>query len=81
MEKIEENQTNFLEDLEQVKGSINSIKRDMIQVLLALKNIIARQDEIIKVAFEEVTQTIGISSSHQQGHEPKFDPANLTVAQ
>ena len=30
------------------------MKGDLSQVLLALKNIIDRQDQILKVAFEEV---------------------------
>ena len=47
------------------------MKGDMSQVLLALNNIIARQYEIPKVAFEEVTQTIGESSGHQPRHEPE----------
>ena len=65
MEKIEETQAAFKEDLDQVKGDTASMKGDLIQVLLALKNIIDMQDQIPRVAFEEVAQTIGASSSHQ----------------
>ena len=42
MEQIEENQVAFKEDLEQVKSNVDSMKGDMSQVLLALKNIIER---------------------------------------
>ena len=41
------------------------MKGDLSQVLLALKNIIDRQDQIPRAAFEEVAQTIGASSGHQ----------------
>ena len=52
MEKIEETQAAFKEDLDQVKGDVSSMKGDLSQVLLALKNIIDRQDQIPRVAFE-----------------------------
>ena len=42
MEKIEETQAALREDLDQVKGDVTSMKGDMSQVFLALKNIIDR---------------------------------------
>ena len=74
MEQIEENQAIFREDLDNVKGNINSMKGDMSQVLLALKNIIERQDQIPRVAFEEISQTIGASRGHQQRKELDSEP-------
>ena len=59
MEQIKENQDAFKEDLEKVKGNVDSMRGDMSQVLLALNNIIDRQEQIPRVAFEEVAQTIG----------------------
>ena len=47
------------------------MKGDLSQVLLALKNIIDRQDLIPRIAFEEVTQPIGASSGHQPRKEPE----------
>ena len=47
------------------------MKGDLSQVLLALKNIIDRQDQISRVTFEEVAQTIGASSGHQLRKEPE----------
>ena len=44
MEKIEETQATFREDLDQVKGDVTLMKGDLSQVLLALKNIIDMQD-------------------------------------
>ena len=44
MEKIKETQATFKEDLDQVKGDVSSMKGYMSQVLLALNNIIDRQD-------------------------------------
>ena len=64
----------FKEDLDQVKGDVSSMKGDLSQVLLALKNIIDRQDQIPKVAFEEVAQTVGASSGHQLRKEPEAGP-------
>ena len=43
MEKIEETQAAFKEDLYQVKGDVTLMKGYLSQVLLALKNIIDRQ--------------------------------------
>ena len=80
MEQIEENQASFKEDLEQVKGNIDSMKGDMSQVILALKNIIERQEQIPRVAFENVAQTIGASSDHQPRREPDSGPLKLIVA-
>ena len=80
MGKIKQNQAVFQEDLEQVKGSIDSMKWDMSQVLLSIKNIIARQDEIPKVAFEEVAQTIGALSGHPSRQEPELGPIKVFVA-
>ncbi|CAI8599575.1 unnamed protein product [Vicia faba] len=81
MEQIKENQVAFKEDLEQVKSNIDSMKGDMSQVLLALKNIIERQEQIPRVAFEEVAQTIGASSGHQPRREPVSGPLKSTIAQ
>ena len=64
MEQIEETQVVFKEDLKQVKGDVSSMKGDLSQVLLALKNIIDRQDQIIGEAFEELAQTISASNGH-----------------
>ena len=58
MEQIEETQAVFKEDLDQVKRAVSSMKGYLIQVVLALKNIIDRQDQIPRVAFGEVAQTI-----------------------
>ena len=69
MEQIEETQATFKEYLAQIKGDVSSMKGDLSQVLLALKNIIDRQDHIPRVAFEEVAQTIGSSSGHQPRKE------------
>ena len=80
MEQIEENQAAFKEELEQVKGNIDSMKGDMIQVLLTLKNIIERQDQIPRVAFEEVAQTIGASSGHQPRRKSESGPQKSTTA-
>ena len=52
------------------------MKGDLSQVPLALKNIIDRQDQIPRVAFEEVAQTIGASSGHQLRKEPEAGPIN-----
>ena len=71
MEQIEEIQAAFKEDLDQVKGDVTSMKGDLSQVLLALKNIIDRKDQIPRVDFEEVAQTIGASSGYQLRKEPK----------
>ena len=81
MEQIEKNQVIFQEDLEQVKGNIELMKEDMSQVLLTLKNIMARQDEIRKVAFEEVAQTIGASSGHQPRYEHESNTKKKIAAQ
>ena len=70
MEQIEEKQTAFKEDLEHVKGNVDSMKGDMSQVLLALKIIIERQEQIPRAAFEKVAQTIGASSGYQPRREP-----------
>ena len=64
----------FKEDLDQVKGDVSSMKGYFSQVLLALKNIIDRQDQIPRVAFEEVAQTVGASSGHQLRKEPEAGP-------
>ena len=40
MEKIEETQVMFKEDIDQEKDDVRSMKGDLSQVLLALKNII-----------------------------------------
>ena len=56
------------------------MKEDMIQFLLALKNIIERQDQIPRVAFKEVAQTIGASSDHQPTHEPESRDVTTTAA-
>ena len=53
----------------------------MSQVLLALKNIIERQDQTLKVAFEEVAQTIGASSGHQPRQGQESGPLKSTMAQ
>ena len=71
MEQIEETHATFKVDLDQVKGDVSSMKGDLSQVLLALKNNIDRQDQIPRVAFEEVAQTIGASSGHQPRKEPE----------
>ena len=57
------------------------MKGDMIQVILALKNIIERQEQIPRVAFEEVAQTISASSGHQPRREPESGPQKSTMAQ
>ena len=80
MEKIEETQAAFNEDLDQVKGDATSMKGDLSQVLLALKNIIDRQDQIPRVAFEEVAQTICASNGHQQREEPGEGPQKSVMA-
>ena len=74
MEQIEETRDAFKEDLDQVKGGVSSMKGDLGQVLLALKNIIDRKDQIPRVAFEEVAQTIGASSGYQLRKEPETRP-------
>ena len=76
MEQIEENQVAFKEDIDQVKGDMSSMKGDLSQVLLALKNIIDRQDQIPRVAFKEVAQTIGASSGRRLRKEPEAGPHN-----
>ena len=81
MEQIEETQAVFKEDLDQVKGGVSSMKGDLSQVLLALKNIIDRQDQIPMVAFEEVAQTIGASSGHQLRKESKEGLQKSVMAQ
>ena len=53
----------------------------MSQVLLALKNIIERQEQIPRAAFEEVAKTIGTSSGYQPRREPKSGPLKSTIAQ
>ena len=65
MEKIKETQASFKEDLDQVKGDVNSMKGELSQVLLDLKNFIDKQDQIPRVVFEEVAQTIDALSGHQ----------------
>ena len=57
------------------------MKGDMSQVLLALKNIIERQEQIPREAFEEVAQTIGVSSGQQPRQDPESGPLKSTVAQ
>ena len=74
MEQIEENQAAFKEDLEQVKGNVDSMRGDMSQVLLALKNIIEIHEKIPRVAFEEVSWNIGELSGHQSRREPESGP-------
>ena len=81
MEQIEENQATFKEDLEQVKGNVDSMRWDICQVILALKNIIERQEQIPRAAFEEVVQTIGASSGYQLRKEPEAGPQESTMAQ
>ena len=76
MEQIEENQVAFKGDLDQVKGDVSSMKGDLSQVLLALKNIIDIQDQIPRVAFEEVAQMIGASSGHRLRKESEAGPLN-----
>ena len=71
MEKIEETRAAFKEDLDQVKGDVSSMKGDLSQVLLPLKNITDRQDQIPRVSFEEVAQTMSESSGHQPRKEPE----------
>ena len=53
----------------------------MSQVLLALKNIIDRQDQIPKVTLAEVAQPIGASSGHQPRKEPATGPQKSVIAQ
>ena len=53
----------------------------MSQVLLALKNIIDRQEQIPRVAFEEITQAIGASSGHQLRRGPETGPQKSVMAQ
>ena len=74
MEQIQEIQAAFKEDLEQVKGNVNSMRGDMGQVFLALKNIIERHEKIPRASFEEVSQTIGASSGHQPRRELESGP-------
>ena len=81
MEQIEETQVAFKEDLNQVSGDVTSMKRDLSQVLLALKSIIDRQDHIPRVAFKEVTQTIGASRGHQPRKEPEAGLQKSTMDQ
>ena len=81
LEQIKENQATFKEDLDQVKGDVSSMKGDLSQVLLALKNIIDRQDQLPMVAFEEVAQTIGASSGHQLRKELEEGPQKFVMAQ
>ena len=81
MERIEENLAAFKEYLERVKGNINSMKGNMSQVILALKNIIERKEQIPRVSFEEVAQTIGASSGHQPRREPESRPQKSIMAQ
>ena len=81
MDKIEETQATFKEDLDQVKGDVTSMKGDLSQVLLALKNIIDRQDQIPRVAFEEVAQMIGASSGHQLRKESEAGLPKSIMAQ
>ena len=57
------------------------MKGDLSHVLLAFKKIIDRQDQIPRVAFEEVAQTIGISSGHQPRKEPETGPQKSVMAQ
>ena len=81
MEKIEETRAAFKEDLNQVKGGVTSMKGDLNQVLLALKNIIDRKDQIPWVAFEEVANKIGASSGHQLRKEPEVGLPKSIMAQ
>ena len=81
MEQIEENQSAFKGDLEKVKGNIDSMRGDMSQVLIALKNIIERQEKIPRAAFKEVVQTIGALSGHQPRREPESGPQKSAMAQ
>ena len=53
----------------------------MSQVLLALKNIIERQYQIPRVAFEEIAQTIGALSGYQPRREPESGPQKSNMAQ
>ena len=53
----------------------------MSQVLLDLKNIIDRQEQIPRVAFEEITQTIGASSGHQLRRGPESEAQKSVVDQ
>ena len=57
------------------------MKGDLSQVILALKNIIDRQDQIPKVALKEVAQTIGASSGHHLRKEPETGPQKSIMAQ
>ena len=57
------------------------MKGDLSQVLLALKNIIDRQDQIPRVAFKEVAQMIGASSGHQLRKEPEAGLQKSVMAQ
>ncbi|XP_058755927.1 uncharacterized protein LOC131629142 [Vicia villosa] len=75
MEQIEQKQAALQEDVEQMKGNIDSMKGDIGQVLLALKNIIATQYEIPLKAFDEVAQTIGVS----RRPEPEGGPAQTSL--
>lgn len=79
MEKIEQKQAVFQEDLEHVKGNINLMKGDVSQVLFALKNIVERQGEVPKVDFEEVARTNCTSKGYQPGLTEGFIPPPLKV--
>ena len=57
------------------------MRGDKSRVLLALKNIIDRQDQIPRVAFEEVSQTIGATSDHQPRKEPEAGLQKSFMAQ
>ena len=81
MEQIEENQATFKVDIKQVKSNVDSIRGDMSQVLIALKNIIDRQEKIPRVAFEEITQAIGASSGHQLKKGLETGPQKYVMAQ
>ena len=73
MEQIEETQAAFKEDLDQVKGDVSSMKGDLSQVLLALKNIIDRLDQIPRVAFEEVAKPLVHQAVTNQGRNQRKD--------
>ncbi|XP_058774221.1 uncharacterized protein LOC131648485 [Vicia villosa] len=74
MEQFEQKQAVFQEELEQLKGNIDSMKGDVSKVLFSLKNIVAKQGETPTVAFEDVSQTIGTSKDHQPGLTDGFVP-------